>query len=195
MTHSGCREDLLPHRVPAAQRRDCGHSGAFQSPLGFARSEDSTTSGSGHHHPARHPIFEREPGKPSIKSAHPLAAGGIAATAKNEGRGQQRTNSPFEPSAIAASRPAPAAFAVLNCRFNLPLSSCRSAASSHPDRRTVLMLIVARRLRRRSNDTKPLEPLADIVKDFIARGGLIWACTARQDSRLHARGSYHGSHC
>jgi hypothetical protein len=58
--HSGCREDLLPHRVPAAQRRDWGHSGAFQSPPGFARSKDSTTSGSGHHHPARHPIFERE---------------------------------------------------------------------------------------------------------------------------------------
>ena len=88
MTHSGCRKDLLPHRVPAAQRRDCGHSGGFESPPGFARSVDSTTSGSGHHHPARYPIFEREPGKPSIKSAHPLAAGGIAAGAKNGSLGQ-----------------------------------------------------------------------------------------------------------
>ncbi len=35
-------------------------------------------------------------------------------------------------------------------------------------------------VRKRAADTtqvKPLEPLADMVRDFISRGGRIWACT------------------
>jgi predicted peroxiredoxin len=34
--------------------------------------------------------------------------------------------------------------------------------------------------RRRAVDTtevRPLEPLADLVRDFLARGGTLWACT------------------
>jgi predicted peroxiredoxin len=40
--------------------------------------------------------------------------------------------------------------------------------------------------RRRAVDTtqvKPLEPLADLVKDFLARGGALWACTPCVKSR------------
>ncbi len=40
--------------------------------------------------------------------------------------------------------------------------------------------------RKRAIDTthvKPLEPLADLVKDFIKRGGTIWACTPCVKSR------------
>ncbi len=40
--------------------------------------------------------------------------------------------------------------------------------------------------RRRAADTthvKPLEPLADMMRDFLARGGAIWACTPCVKSR------------
>jgi predicted peroxiredoxin len=41
-------------------------------------------------------------------------------------------------------------------------------------------------VRRRALETthvKPLEPLADLVRDFMARGGTIWACTPCVKSR------------
>jgi predicted peroxiredoxin len=34
-----------------------------------------------------------------------------------------------------------------------------------------------------STHVKPLEPLADLVKDFLARGGTLWACTPCVRSR------------
>lgn len=40
--------------------------------------------------------------------------------------------------------------------------------------------------RRRAADTthvKPLEPLGDMMRDFLARGGTIWACTPCVKSR------------
>jgi predicted peroxiredoxin len=40
--------------------------------------------------------------------------------------------------------------------------------------------------RKRAVDTthvKPLEPLADLVRDFVKRGGTIWACTPCVKSR------------
>ncbi len=45
--------------------------------------------------------------------------------------------------------------------------------------------------RKRAIDTthvKPLEPLADLVKDFIKRGGTIWACTPCVKSRGYTDG-------
>lgn len=44
--------------------------------------------------------------------------------------------------------------------------------------------------RRRAADTthvKPLEPLADMMRDFLARGGAIWACTPCVKSRGYAQ--------
>lgn len=41
-------------------------------------------------------------------------------------------------------------------------------------------------VRRRAADTtqvKPLEPLADMIRDFLSRGGTIWACTPCVKSR------------
>lgn len=41
-------------------------------------------------------------------------------------------------------------------------------------------------VRKRAADTtqvKPLEPLAPLIKDFMARGGTIWACTPCVKSR------------
>ena len=41
-------------------------------------------------------------------------------------------------------------------------------------------------VRRRAAETthvKPLEPLADMLKDFLARGGTLWACTPCVKSR------------
>lgn len=41
-------------------------------------------------------------------------------------------------------------------------------------------------VRKRAADTtqvKPLEPLAQLIKDFLARGGTIWACTPCVKSR------------
>ena len=41
-------------------------------------------------------------------------------------------------------------------------------------------------VRRRAADTtqvKPLEPLADMLRDFMARGGALWACTPCVKSR------------
>ena len=41
-------------------------------------------------------------------------------------------------------------------------------------------------VRKRAADTtevKPLEPLANLIKDFMARGGTIWACTPCVKSR------------
>jgi predicted peroxiredoxin len=41
-------------------------------------------------------------------------------------------------------------------------------------------------VRKRAADTtqvKPLEPLAQLIKDFMARGGTIWACTPCVKSR------------
>jgi predicted peroxiredoxin len=41
-------------------------------------------------------------------------------------------------------------------------------------------------VRKRAADTtkiNPLEPLADLIKDFMARGGTIWACTPCVKSR------------
>lgn len=45
-------------------------------------------------------------------------------------------------------------------------------------------------VRKRALDTthvKPLDPLADLVKDFIARGGTIWACTPCVKSRGYGK--------
>lgn len=45
-------------------------------------------------------------------------------------------------------------------------------------------------VRRGAADTthvKPLEPLADMLRDFIARGGTIWACTPCVKSRGYAQ--------
>jgi predicted peroxiredoxin len=44
--------------------------------------------------------------------------------------------------------------------------------------------------RRRAADTthvKPLEPLADMMRDFLARGGAIWACTPCVKSRGYSQ--------
>ncbi len=41
-------------------------------------------------------------------------------------------------------------------------------------------------VRRGATDTthvKPLEPLADMIRDFLARGGTLWACTPCVKSR------------
>lgn len=41
-------------------------------------------------------------------------------------------------------------------------------------------------VRRRAADStqvKPLEPLADMIRDFLSRGGTIWACTPCVKSR------------
>ncbi|MBN9463622.1 MAG: DsrE family protein [Burkholderiales bacterium] len=41
-------------------------------------------------------------------------------------------------------------------------------------------------VRKRAADTtqvKPLEPLADMIRDFLSRGGTIWACTPCVKSR------------
>lgn len=45
-------------------------------------------------------------------------------------------------------------------------------------------------VRRGAADTthvKPLEPLADMLRDFMARGGTIWACTPCVKSRGYAQ--------
>ena len=45
-------------------------------------------------------------------------------------------------------------------------------------------------VRRGAADTthvKPLEPLADMLRDFLARGGTIWACTPCVKSRGYAQ--------
>ncbi|MGH8599547.1 MAG: DsrE family protein [Burkholderiales bacterium] len=38
-----------------------------------------------------------------------------------------------------------------------------------------------------STQVKPLEPLADMIADFIARGGALWACTPCVKSRGYAQ--------
>ena len=45
-------------------------------------------------------------------------------------------------------------------------------------------------VRKRAADTtqvNPLEPLANLIKDFMARGGTIWACTPCVKSRGYAQ--------
>lgn len=45
-------------------------------------------------------------------------------------------------------------------------------------------------VRRGAADTthvKPLEPLADMLRDFLARGGALWACTPCVKSRGYAQ--------
>lgn len=45
-------------------------------------------------------------------------------------------------------------------------------------------------VRRGAADTthvKPLEPLADMLRDFLARGGVLWACTPCVKSRGYAQ--------
>lgn len=45
-------------------------------------------------------------------------------------------------------------------------------------------------VRRRAVDTthvKPLEPLSDMIVDFLARGGTIWACTPCAKSRGYSQ--------
>ncbi|ABM93968.1 MULTISPECIES: DsrE family protein [Methylibium] len=45
-------------------------------------------------------------------------------------------------------------------------------------------------VRRGASDTthvKPLEPLADMLRDFVARGGTLWACTPCVKSRGYAQ--------
>jgi predicted peroxiredoxin len=37
-----------------------------------------------------------------------------------------------------------------------------------------------------SSHVKPLDPLADLVRDFVARGGNLWACTPCVKSRGYA---------
>jgi predicted peroxiredoxin len=49
--------------------------------------------------------------------------------------------------------------------------------------------------RKRAVDTtqvEPLEPLAGLINDFLARGGTLWACTPCVKSRGFARGSRGG---
>jgi hypothetical protein len=60
-------------------------------PLRSANSEDGTTSGSRHRHPARHPIPGRTPCKVSSESANPLSAREVAAGARNGELGHVRT--------------------------------------------------------------------------------------------------------
>jgi predicted peroxiredoxin len=46
-------------------------------------------------------------------------------------------------------------------------------------------------VRRRAADTtqvKPLDPLADLIRDFLRRGGKIWACTPCVKSRGYGEG-------
>jgi predicted peroxiredoxin len=46
-------------------------------------------------------------------------------------------------------------------------------------------------VRRRAADTthvKPLDPLADLIRDFLRRGGEIWACTPCVKSRGYGEG-------
>jgi predicted peroxiredoxin len=40
-----------------------------------------------------------------------------------------------------------------------------------------------------STHVQPLDPLADMFKDFLARGGVIWACTPCVKSRGYAQES------
>jgi predicted peroxiredoxin len=45
-------------------------------------------------------------------------------------------------------------------------------------------------VRRGASDTthvKPLEPLADMLRDFLARGGTLWACTPCVKSRGYSQ--------
>ena len=47
-------------------------------------------------------------------------------------------------------------------------------------------------VRRGAADTphvKPLDPLGDIFKDFLGRGGVVWACPPRTKSRGYAQES------
>ncbi len=62
-------------------------------PAEIANSQDSSTSDCGHRHPAWQPIFRCEPGESSSRPAPPLAAGGIAAGAKNRNLGLLRSRS------------------------------------------------------------------------------------------------------
>jgi predicted peroxiredoxin len=46
-------------------------------------------------------------------------------------------------------------------------------------------------VRRRAVDTtqvRPLDPLADLIKDFLKRGGSLWACTPCVKSRGYTEG-------
>ena len=50
-------------------------------------------------------------------------------------------------------------------------------------------------VRKRAADTtqvNPLEPLAKLIKDFMARGGTIWACTPCVKSRVTVRATSFG---
>ncbi|MGO9392504.1 DsrE family protein [Rhodoblastus sp.] len=46
---------------------------------------------------------------------------------------------------------------------------------------------IARRRAADATHVKPLEPLADMMRDFLARGGAIWACTPCVKSRGYAQ--------
>ena len=85
---------LANRTLPAEVRKGEGADMpvAAERPLRSANSEDGTTSGSRHRHPARHPIPGRTPYEVSSESAHPLSAGGIAAGARNGKLGQIRTS-------------------------------------------------------------------------------------------------------
>ncbi|MCI4678465.1 DsrE family protein [Rhodoblastus acidophilus] len=46
---------------------------------------------------------------------------------------------------------------------------------------------IARRRAADATHVKPLEPLADMMRDFLARGGAIWACTPCVKSRGYSQ--------
>ena len=46
---------------------------------------------------------------------------------------------------------------------------------------------IARRGAADTTHVKPLEPLADMLRDFLVRGGTIWACTPCVKSRGYAQ--------
>ena len=46
---------------------------------------------------------------------------------------------------------------------------------------------IARRGAADTTHVKPLEPLADMLRDFLSRGGTIWACTPCVKSRGYAQ--------
>lgn len=48
---------------------------------------------------------------------------------------------------------------------------------------------IARRGAADTTHVKPLEPLADMLRDFLSRGGTIWACTPCVKSRGYAQES------
>ena len=97
LTHSRTSRGSVPSRsAPLAQRRGSRHAGGprpargNRKPAGQQYLRLRTSSPGAACYP------EREPGKSSSMSAPPLAAGGIAAGARNSGQGHNRPITPHK---------------------------------------------------------------------------------------------------